>query len=158
MNIESVRIQVKAVECKRRMEMNLSQKNMFFLSNRIGMVESSFIIHLNIYTFIYLLYIALRKKFCQINKNILLLFRKQIFFVAPTKHFSKSIKFMLLKQNFLLRQQQKFSQINFFSVRIYETSISNYMDKKEDFLHTRKTKFCLLKNNVLLHPQSILQT
>ena len=52
---------------------------------------------------------ALRKQFCQINKNILLVFMQQNYFVVPTKHFVISIKFMLLKQNVLLGQQNVLS-------------------------------------------------
>ena len=43
-----------------------------------------------------------------------LVFMKQNYFVVSTKHFAISIKFLLLKQNVLLRQQQKFCCINFF--------------------------------------------
>ena len=48
--------------------------------------------------------ITLRKQFSQINKNILLVFIRQNSFVVPTKNFSISIKFWLLKQNVLLHK------------------------------------------------------
>ena len=47
---------------------------------------------------------TLRKQFCQINKNIFLVFMQQNSFVVPTKHFTVSIKFWLLEQNVLLQQ------------------------------------------------------
>ena len=61
------------------------------------------LIYLQIYEFAYL--VTLRKQFCQINKNILLVFMQQNSFFEPTKHFAISIKFWLLKQNVLLGQQ-----------------------------------------------------
>ena len=67
---------------------------------------------------------TLRKQFCQINKNILLVSMQKNSFVVPTKYFSISIKFWLLKQNvslgqqnFLSGQQKKFCCINFFQCR-----------------------------------------
>ena len=57
---------------------------------------------------------ALGKQFCQINKNILLVFMPKISFVVPTKHFAISFKFWILKQNVLSGQQKKFCCINFF--------------------------------------------
>ena len=64
---------------------------------------------------------TLRKQFCQINKNILLVFMQQNSFAVPTKHFAISIKFWLLKQNVWLGQQnvlsgqqKMFCCINFF--------------------------------------------
>ena len=56
---------------------------------------------------------TLRKPFCKMNKNILLVLMHQNSFVAPTKYFAKSIKFWLIQQNFLLEQQQKFCCIHF---------------------------------------------
>ena len=58
---------------------------------------------------IFLLIPTLRKQFCQINKNILLVFMRQNSFVVPTKHFAISIKFWLLKQNVSLGQQNVLS-------------------------------------------------
>ena len=60
------------------------------------------------------MYTKLRKQFCRINKNILLIFMQQNSFVVPTKNFAILIKFWLLKQNVLLGQQRKFCCINFF--------------------------------------------
>ena len=57
---------------------------------------------------------TLRKQFCQINKNILLVLMQQNSFVEPRKHFAISIKFWLLKQNVLSGQQKKFCCIHFF--------------------------------------------
>ena len=57
---------------------------------------------------------TLRKQFCRINKNILLLFMQQNSFIVPKKHFAISMKFWLLTQNVLSGQQKKFCCIHFF--------------------------------------------
>ena len=68
---------------------------------------------------------TLRKQFCQINKNILLVFMQQNSFVVITKHFRISTKFWLLKQNVLSGQQKKFCCINLFLSESWRNSAFN---------------------------------
>ena len=57
---------------------------------------------------------TLRKQSYQINKNLLLVFMQQNYFVLMTKNFAKSIKSWLFQQNVLLGQQINFFCMIFF--------------------------------------------
>ena len=73
---------------------------------------------------------TLRKQFFIINKNILLVFMQQNYFVVPTKYFSKSIKFWLFEQDVLLGQKKSFFACIFLAVLFSNKSLSKFESVK----------------------------